>query len=70
MKLSKDIQNKMFYVAGIIILIYIMKPSLIFKPNGEHREYGLGYDKDGYKKSIYTMQLMIVLIVVMVYMLM
>ena len=69
MILSKDIQNKILYITGIIILLYIIKPSLVFKPNGEHREYGLGYDKDGYKKSIYTMQLLIIIVVVIVYML-
>lgn len=67
MKISPDLQNKIPYVIGIIAIIYMLKPNFIFKPNGMHREYGLGYDRDGYKRSIYSMHLVIIMVVVVVY---
>lgn len=67
MKLSVDVQNKIPYVIGIIMLLYILKPNIIFKPNGEHREYGFGYDRDGYKRSIYPMHVVIILLVAVIY---
>jgi hypothetical protein len=67
MKISTDVQNKIPYVIGIIIILYILKPNAIFKPSGEHREYGFGYDRDGYKRSIYSMHFVILLIVIVIY---
>jgi hypothetical protein len=67
MQISPDVQNKIPYIIAIIIIIYILKPNFIFKPNGSHREYGLGYDRDGYKRSIYSMHVVIILIVIVSY---
>ncbi len=67
MNISVDVQNKIPYIIGTVIILYILKPNAIFKPNGTHREYGFGYDRDGYKRSIYSMHFVILLIVIFVY---
>jgi hypothetical protein len=48
LKISNSVQNKIPYLLGIIIIIYIVKPNILFKPNGKLRDYGLGYDHEGY----------------------
>lgn len=51
----------------LIFIIYILKPSIIFKSNGETRLYGLGYDEDGYKKTLYTFHFIIIVIVFLLF---
>lgn len=58
------LKSNILLLVGIIIFIYLLKPSIMFKPTGKLREYGLGYDSDGYKKTIYTMQNVILIIAV------
>jgi hypothetical protein len=42
-----------------------MKPTLFFKPNGKPRQYGIGVDDEGYKKTLYTFQFAILILAVM-----
>ena len=60
------LQTQIVYVIGAILLLYILKPILLFKPNGKPRLYGLGYDEEGYKKTLYTFQFVIIIIVLVV----
>ncbi len=50
-----------------IIILYVLKPTFLFKPNGQLREYGFGIGDDGYKKSIFTFQMIIIVILLTVY---
>lgn len=63
MFLTSQTKNRVPYLIGAIIIIYIMKPSMLFKPNGKPRLYGIGYDDEGYKRTLYTMQFAIIVIV-------
>lgn len=65
--ISDKVKKTLPYLVGLIILLYMYKPSLLFKPNGQLREYGFGFDKDGYKKTLYTMQNIIFVITIGVY---
>jgi hypothetical protein len=65
LKISNSVQNKIPYLFGIIIIIYIVKPNILFKPNGKLRDYGLGYDHEGYKKTLYSFHFIILIIVLM-----
>lgn len=60
------LQTQIIYVIGTILLLYISKPILLFKPNGKPRLYGLGYDDEGYKKTLYTFQFIIVIVVLII----
>ena len=60
------LQTQIIYVIGTILLLYITKPILLFKPNGKPRLYGLGYDDEGYKKTLYTFQFIIVIVVLII----
>lgn len=60
------LQTQIVYVIGTILLLYISKPILLFKPNGKPRLYGLGYDDEGYKKTLYTFQFIIVIVVLII----
>lgn len=46
-----------------------MKPSISFKPNGQLRNYGFGYETgpDNYRKTLYTMQNIIIFITIIMY---
>lgn len=59
--------QKITYVICLVVIVYLIKPSMAFKPNGQHREYGVGTDSTGYKRSIYTMPMFVVVIVILVH---
>lgn len=65
--LSEKVKTLIPYLIGIILIIYLLKPNMFFKPNGKTRIYGLGYDHEGYKKTLYTFQFAIIIIVLMLY---
>lgn len=65
MRFSQDTQRRIPYLFGLIIILYMIKPAILFKPNGKPRSYGVGSDDDGYKKTLYTFQFCIILIVIL-----
>jgi hypothetical protein len=67
MLLTEKAKQRIPFLLGAIILMYIVKPSILFKPNGKPRIYGIGYDDEGYKKTLYNMQFAILIIVVLIY---
>lgn len=66
MMINKKIKYLIPYVICIIILTYILKPSILFKPNGQLRNYGFGYDTDGYKKTLFTMPIIIIFSIILI----
>lgn len=65
--LSDKVKKILPYLLGTILIFYMIKPSISFKPNGQLRSYGFGYDSDGYKKTLYTMHNIIILLAVLFY---
>jgi hypothetical protein len=65
--LSDKVKKILPYLLGTILIFYMVKPSISFKPNGQLRSYGFGYDSDGYKKTLYTMHNIIILLAVLLY---
>lgn len=65
--LSERVKMLIPYLIGIILIIYILKPNIFFKPNGKTRLYGLGFDDEGYKKTLYTFQFAIIIIALVLY---
>ena len=47
-----------------ILIVWLLKPRIFFKPNGNLRLYGFGYDEEGYKKTIYTFHIFVILFAV------
>lgn len=68
MRLSEQAQRRIPYLLGIIVILYLIKPSLMFKPNGKPRVYGVGFDEEGYKKTLYTFQFAVIIIVLLLMM--
>ena len=56
-----------FYVVSCILILYWFKPNIFFKPNGKPREYGFGIDNEGYKKTLYNLHFIILIIVVLTF---
>jgi hypothetical protein len=65
--LSDKVKRILPYLIGTIIVLYIARPSLTFKPSGQLRNYGFGYDSDGYKKTLYTLPMIIIFLTVFLY---
>lgn len=61
MEFLKINPQKIFYVILIILLLYILKLPIFFKPNGKLREYGIGLDNEGFSKTLYTFQFAIII---------
>ena len=66
MKISSDTIAKIPYFLIIIFIVYQMKPSVFFKPNGKPRVYGLGIDDEGFKKTLYTFESFILLLTIFI----
>jgi len=66
-KLSEQVSRQIPYLLGIIIILYIIKPNVLFKPNGKPRLYGIGYDDEGYRKTLYTFQFSIIILALFIY---
>lgn len=64
---SDKVKRLLPYLIGAIVTLYIIKPTISFKPNGQLRNYGFGYDSDGYKKTLYTLPNLIVFLTVILY---
>jgi hypothetical protein len=56
--------NNIFYITTLIILLYHWKPPFLFKPNGKLKEYGVGVDSEGYKKSVFNIHLIIIIAII------
>jgi hypothetical protein len=69
MQFSEEFKEKVLLVIFSILAYYLLKPSITFKPSGRPREYGFGIDSEGYKKTVYTMQNIIILIVILLWIL-
>ena len=63
---SATLQRQIVYLISIVVLLFITKPPIVFKPNGKPRLYGFGYDDEGYKKTLYTFQFIIFIIALLV----
>lgn len=63
-KFDDSSTRRLPYLIGIIAVLYMLRPTLLFKPNGKPRLYGIGYDDEGYKKTLYTFQFSIIIIVI------
>jgi hypothetical protein len=70
LNLSEKVVRQIPYLLGAIIILYIIKPNIPFKPNGKPRMYGIGHDVEGYKKTLYTFQFAIIILVIFVYLFM
>ena len=66
--LSDKVKRLLPYLIGSIVILYIVKPPISFKPSGQLRNYGFGYDSDGYKKTLYTLPILIIFLTVFLYM--
>ncbi len=65
MSYNKFIRQLPFLLMAIVI-IYIVKPNILFKPNGKPRDYGIGKDSEGYKKTLYTFQFSIIILALII----
>ena len=64
-KVSSKAKQLIPYLLGTIIVLYMLKPSFVFKPNGKPRQYGIGHDTEGYKKTLYSLQTVIIFVVIL-----
>jgi hypothetical protein len=56
--------DQIILLLSFIIIFYLVKPSITFKPNGQLREFGVGYSKDGYRKTFLTFITLIFLFII------
>lgn len=66
MIISNLLQKRIIYLIFVIFFLYTYKPTILFKPNGKLREYGIGYDREGYKRTFYSFQFTIIICAVLV----
>jgi hypothetical protein len=66
-KINNTLFYTILYIILFILLLYFTKPQFIFKPNGKPREYGIGVDDEGYKKTLYNLQFIIIIACIFIY---
>lgn len=67
MFINEKIKFIILTIIIFIISIFTIKPNIFFKPNNKLREYGIGYDHEGYKKTLYNLQFILILLVITLY---
>lgn len=67
MLLNEKVKFIILTVVIFIIGVYTIKPNIFFKPNRKLREYGIGYDNEGYKKTLYNLQFILILLIIILY---
>lgn len=67
MLINEKIKTILPIIILFIISMYSLKPNILFKPNKKTREYGLGYDSEGYKKTLYNFQFVLLLFIIALY---
>jgi hypothetical protein len=64
---SQKVENAIPFIFFFILIVYSVKPNILFKPNGKLREFGLFYDNEGYKKTLYNFQFLLFIFVLILY---
>lgn len=57
--------KQILYICTFVLLLWAFKPSIFFKPNGKPRQYGVGYDEESYKKTMFTVHVAIIVFVLL-----
>ena len=57
----------LIYVVCIISFVFYLKPRLFFLENGVLRDYGVSYDQEGNKKTLFNFHLFILVSSVFIY---
>ncbi len=52
--MEKNLINKILYFIFFSVIIFILKPSLIFNADGSLRNFGVGYDPSKNKKTLFN----------------
>ena len=69
MEFDNKLQNKMAILVGIILLVFIIKPTIMFKSNGKLRAHGFGLDHEQEKKTIFTFHIFVIITTIVLTML-
>ena len=46
---------------GTILVLYSFKPSFLFEDNGHRRQFGLGYNRDQEKRTLFDLTVTVVI---------
>ena len=60
---SRVIYSLMFYVMAISLIV-IAKPDLMFAPDGEIKAFGVGVNKDGSVKTVFSFGVFVVVLAI------
>lgn len=67
MRFTSNLKQTILILVAVIVVIHLLKPRFIYKPNGLPRKYGFGYDNDGYKKTVYSLNTLVFFIAIVLY---
>lgn len=65
--MNSKVLTKLAFLALLIVFVFQIQPSFLFKPNEKPREYGFGIDSEGYKKTILNLHFFIICASVIIY---
>ncbi len=49
-----NITNKIIYFIFFSVIIFILKPKLVYKNQYSFREFGVGVDSEGHRKTLFN----------------
>ena len=56
-----SLKNALYIFFFILLTIYFTKPALLFEErSGRKREFGVGFNRDGEKKTLFDMTIIVV----------
>jgi hypothetical protein len=52
MFLGSGLLTRIVFVMGFVVMLYSVKPRFIFKVDGKPRQWGVGVDEQGHRKTL------------------
>lgn len=62
MELSDNVKNAIPVFFIILLVIYSLKPSLLFNSDGKLKVHGIGRNSDGTKKTVFSMNNLVIIL--------
>ena len=69
MEIGRDKGKLILVYMFLITLLLYIKPAMVFDNNGDIRKYGVGVDENGIKKTLFSFQLLVIFVAIIVFVL-
>ena len=63
--MDKGLQNALTLFTGIMLTVYVVKPNVLFDEKKIVRAFGVGFNKEKERKTLFNLQMFVILIAIL-----